>query len=211
MDQISYVSKRDKNIFVKYLRVFLSVMSGKSEGNKENIEEWLKNEEENPLALRAMGMISCLESDYKKGITYFKSALKNEPSEVINNYYIAKAYIHLGDTLNAKEYFETSIKTNPNHLKSYLDYSKFLISLDDYADANRKLRKVLKFDENNLEVLNMLFFVNYNLVKDSICEYNIKETLGFGEKIKAIDENIFKYPDKFAELLEILNKLQKKE
>lgn len=196
---------------LKYLRAFLSVMSGEIDENRAQMEEWLKGDDGNSLALRALGIISCLEGDYKKGITHFKSGLKNEPSEVINNYYIAKAYMHLGDTSNAKEYFETSIKTNPNHLKSYLDYSKFLISLDDYADANRKLRKVLKFDENNLEVLNMLFFVNYNLVKDNVCEYNIKETLGFGEKIKAVDEKTFKYPDKFAELCEMLNKLQKKE
>lgn len=196
---------------LKYLRAFLSVMSGEIDENRAQMEEWLKRDDGNSLALRALGIISCLEGDYKKGITHFKSGLKNEPSEVINNYYIAKAYMHLGDTSNAKEYFETSIKINPNHLKSYLDYSKFLISLDDYADANRKLRKVLKFDENNLEVLNMLFFVNYNLVKDNVCEYNIKETLGFGEKIKAVDEKTFKYPDKFAELCEMLNKLQKKE
>lgn len=200
-----------ENLELKYLEAFLSVIFGKIGDNKEIIEEWHKNDEENFLALRALGIISCLEGNYKKGISNFKSSLNSAPFEVINNYYIAKAYMHLGDSSNAREYFETSIKTNSNHLKSYIDYSKFLISLDDYADANRKLRKALKLDENNLAVLNMLFFVNYNLVKDNVCEYNIKETLGFGEKIKAINEDTFKYPDKFAELCEILNKLQKKE
>ncbi len=199
-----------ENTELKYLEAFLSVIFGKT-NNKELIDEWYKNDEENSLALRALGIISCLEGNYKQGISNFKSSLKSAPFEVVNNYYIAKAYMYLEDNSNAREYFETSIKTNPNHLKSYIDYSKFLISLNDYADANRKLRKALKLDENNLAVLNMLFFVNYNLVKDNVCEYNIRETLGFGEKIKTINEDAFKYPDKFAELCEMLNKLQKKE
>jgi len=197
---------------IKYLKAFCLIVKGDAGAeNKAEIEKWLVAEENNSLALRALGLIYCYEEDYKKGISYFKSSLKSEPSEVINNYYIAKAYIHLGDASNAKEYFETSIKTNPQHIRTYLDYSKFLISHDDYADANRKLRKVLKLDESNLEVLNMLFFVNYNLVKENVCEYNIKETLGFGEKIKTINEEAFKYQDKFMELSQMLDELRKKE
>lgn len=197
---------------VKFLRAFCAISTGNIEENYKNeVQKLLAVDEQNYLALRALGVIACEEGDYKKAITLFKSALKSEPMEVVNNYYIAKAYLQSGDKSNAKEYFETSLKTNPNHLVSYLDYSKFLIQLEDYADANRKLRKALKLDENNVEILNMLFFVNYNLVKDSICEYNIKETLGFGEKIQTINEEAFEYPDKLAELAEMLKELRKKE
>ena len=86
-----------------------------------------------------------------------------------------------------------------------------MISEENFADANRKLRKALKETPQNIEILNMLFYVNYILVKENVCEYNIKETLDFERKIKSIDENAFKYPDKSAELAEMLNNLRKKE
>lgn len=195
------------NVDVKFLKSFCEVVALGNYSLKDEIEKALEQDSQNYLALRAMGVITCAEGDLKKGISYFKSALKIEPTEVVNNHFIAKAYMQIGDLQNAKEYFETSIKTNPNYLKTYLDYSELLISQEDYADANRKLRKAIKLDENNLEILNMLFFVNYKLVKDNVCEYNIKETLGFGEKIRLINEDAFNYPDKSAELVDMLKSL----
>lgn len=201
-----------ENSEIKVLKNICNLLEGEEE-NKPLLEDTL-NEPENPikpLIYRALGMKACAEGNYVDGIHFFKSALKEDPSDVVNYYYIAKSYLHANENSNAKEYFETSIKENPKHLKSYIDYSKFLISVDDFADANRKLRKALKQDENNLEILNMLFYVNYILVKQNVCEYNIKETLNFEKQIKAKDENAFKYPDKSAELAELLNKLQEKD
>lgn len=196
---------------IKWLKAFCDVVIGNLSDNKNILNEALKENENNALILRGLGIISCIEGNYAEGIHSFKSALKAEPTDVINYYYIAKAYMHCGDNSNTKEYFETSTKENPKHIKTYIDYSKFLISLDDNADAARKLRKALKYEENNLQILNMLFYVNYILVKQNVCEYNIKETLDFEKRIKEIDENAFKYPDKSAELAEMLNKLQEKE
>lgn len=206
--KLNKVEEKDaQNPYVEFLKSFCEVVALGNYSLKEKIEKVYREDEQNYLALRALGVIVCAEGDYKKGISYFKSALKIEPTEVINNYYIAKAYSDMGDAVSAKDYFEASINTNPNHLDTYLDYCKLLISQENFADANRKLRKAIKLDENNLDILNMLFFVNYNLVKDNICEYNIKETLGFGEKIRLINEDAFNYPDKSAELAEMLKKI----
>ena len=196
---------------IKLIKAFLTVISGEIPENSESLESIFKENSDNALSKRALGILNCKNENYNEGIHCFKSAIKQDSSDVINYYFIAKAYMHLGDNSNAKEYFETSIKENPASLKIYIDYAKFLISLDDYADANRKLRKALIYAENNLEILNMLFYVNYILVKDRVCEYNIKETLNFEQKIRNINENAFKYPDKSAELAEMLNKLQEKE
>ena len=57
----------------------------------------------------------------------------------------------------------------------------------------------------------MLFYVNYILVKQNVCEYNIKETLRLAEKIEKLDNNAFKYPDERAELTQMLKNLQEKE
>lgn len=208
LEKLSKVEEKEpENKDVKFLKAFCEVVSSGNIDFKNEIKKMLEEDAKNYLAIRALGIIACIEGDYKKGLTYFKNAIKTEPTEVINNYHIAKAYQGLNDISSAKDYFETSIKTNPNHIKTYLDYCNLLISQENYADANRKLRKAIKLDENNLEILNMLFFVNYNLVKDNICEYNIKETLGFGEKIRLINEDAFNYPDKSAELVEMLNNL----
>ena len=153
----------------------------------------------------------CVQEDYTEGIHCFKSALQADLPDSVNYYYIAKAYMHLGDSSNAREYFENAIKENPKRIKTYTDYAKFLISENEIAEASRKLRKSLKYAKNNLEILNMLFFTGYILVMENICEYNIKETLEIEKKIKNIDENGFKYPDKSAELAEMLNKLHEKE
>ncbi len=196
---------------IEMLRAFCWAASGKVDYNREIFEKALQENIYRALTLRALGIIACADGDFVQGITNFKLAMKDDPSDKINYYYIAKAYQHKGDNSNTKEYFEVSIKENPKHLRSYVDYARFLISIDDYAEANRKLRKALKQYENNLTILNMLFYVNYILVKDNVCEYNIKEVLEFERQIKLIEENAFKYPDKSAELTEMLKDLQEKD
>ena len=197
---------------VQLIKAYLNVINGSIEGSKEILEQAAGNNEENKsFALTGLGLLHCAEENYMEGIHCFKSALKEDLSDPINNYYIAKAYMHLGDNINAREYFESAIKYNPERLRTYIDYSKFLISSDDVSEAARKLRKAVKYAPDNTEVLNMLFFTSYILVKENVCEYNIKEALELANKIKSIDENAFKYPDKSAELAEMLNKLQEKE
>ncbi len=197
---------------VHLIKTYLSVISGNLEGAKEVFEEAVNSSEENKsFALTGLGLLYCAEENFIEGIHCFKSALKEDLPDSINNYYIAKAYMHLGDNTNAREYFETAIKENPRRLRTYIDYSKLLISIDNMSDAARKLRKAVKYAPDNTELLNMLFFTSYILVKENVCEYNIKEALELADKIKSIDENAFKYPDKSAELAEMLNKLQEKE
>ena len=197
---------------VKLIKTYLEVLNGNLEGAKAVFEEAFNSNEENKsFALTGLGLFYCAEENYIDGIHCFKSALKENLADSINNYYIAKAYMHLGDNTNAREYFETAIKENPNRLRTYIDYSKLLISIDNMSDAARKLRKAVKYAPDNTELLNMLFFTSYILVKENVCEYNIKEALELADKIKSIDENAFKYPDKSAELAEMLNKLQEKE
>lgn len=212
-EKIQKVCELDcNNKEVKLIKTYLEVLNGNLEGAKAVFEEAFNSNEENKsFALTGLGLFYCAEENYIDGIHCFKSALKENLADSINNYYIAKAYMHLGDNTNAREYFETAIKENPRRLRTYIDYSKLLISIDNMSDAARKLRKAVKYAPDNTELLNMLFFTSYILVKENVCEYNIKEALELADKIKSIDENAFKYPDKSAELAEMLNKLQEKE
>ena len=74
-----------------------------------------------------------------------------------------------------------------------------------YQEAQRKLRRALKFDENNLDILNLLFYVSYILVKDNVCEYNVKEALSIAEKICLIDRDKFQYENEKNDLVKIIN------
>ena len=211
-EKISKASEMDsENSEVKLIKAYLDTISGQTENCKEIFERAADNLETASFANMGLGFLYCTEGNYTEGIHCFKSALASDLHDPINYYYIAKAYMHLVDNTNAKEYFEHAIKENPKHLKTYIDYAKLLISEEKIAEAGRKLSKSLKYGENNLEILNMLFLTSYILVKENVCEYNIKEALELEKKIRSINEDGFKYPDKSAELAEILTKLQEKE
>ena len=107
---------------------------------------------------------------------------------------------------NAKEYYENALLNAGDNVSVYLMYSKFLIAQQDYSSAQRKLKRALKFSENNTEILNLLFHVGYILVKENVSDYNIKETLSIADKIILIDSEAFNYPEEKADLENILNR-----
>lgn len=171
------------------------------------ISEALDKEPECYPALKGKAMIAFKKGEYDKAVEYFKQILKEDSSDYVCNYYIAKSYENLGNDILTKEYYENAIKNFPSFLKSYIDYSKYLITKKEYAEAQRKLRKAVKIEENNTEILNLLFYVSYILVKDNICEYNVKEVLTLADKINELDPEAFKYPQERTELTNILNNL----
>lgn len=158
------------------------------------------------LSLKAQAFIAYKKGDYSAAIELFKDVLKTEPYDTILYYYIAKSYMGLSNDVLTKEYFEKSINENPSHTVSYIDYANYLINKSDYSDAQRKLRRALKFDENNLDILNIYFYVSYILVKENVCEYNVKETLNIADKIISISSEGFRYRKEKDELSEMLNK-----
>ena len=152
----------------------------------------------------AKGIIYYHNSEYEKAINQFKEILKNYKNEYTNYYRLAKCYEALKNTDMVKDSYDKYIKANPDYAPVYLDYAKYLISVNDYKDAQRKLRKAESLDKNNSEILNSLFYTSYILVKENVCEYNVKEAISLADRI----EN-FEYPDLKAELEEILRNIQK--
>ncbi len=163
-----------------------------------------KNPQSYP-ALKGMAFVKFYTNHFDEAVEEFKTVLKSEPFDVSIYYYIAKAYVKLSNDILAKEYFEHSLKENPGHIISYLDYSQYLINQNEYQEAQRKLRRALKIDENNTEILNLLFHVSYVLVKENVCEYNVKEALSIAEKICSINKDFFRYEEEKADLEKILN------
>ena len=87
-----------------------------------------------------------------------------------------------------------------------LEYSKWLINISDFVQAQRKLRKALKLEPDNTEILNLLFFTQYTIAQENVSEYNIKESLMIAQKAETLGR--FEYPDKKQELENILKNIQ---
>lgn len=160
----------------------------------------------------AIGIVEYYSENPESAIDKLKQGLDDETDDSLNYYYLAKCYEKLNNETKVKDNYETAIMKNPKYLKAFIDYSKYLIKKSDYAEAQRKLRKALKAFSDNVELLNLLFCVNYTLVKENLCEYNIKETIAIAQKIEEINPDLFEHPEKKVELSEILNsQIEKKE
>lgn len=179
-------------------------------GNIEEAENLLSQingmSDDNYVYAKARGVVALKKGDYQNAINLFKSVQEKMFFDNTLNIFIANAYEALNDVNNAKEYYENALLNAGDNVSVYLMYSKFLIAQQDYSSAQRKLKRALKFSENNTEILNLLFHVDYILVKENVSDYNIKETLSIADKIILIDSEAFNYPEEKADLENILNR-----
>lgn len=162
---------------------------------------------ENTYIQEAIGLERFYNGQYEDAAEMFKKVLRTDNKQVYNYLNLAMTYSILKDKTKTREYFDKFTLHNPENLKGLLEYSKWLMSVEDYADAQRKLRKAEKLSGNNPEILNRLFYCAYKLVKDNICEYNVKEAISIAEKIQPFEQ--FKYKEEYNELKGILENLQK--
>ena len=180
--------------------------TGQTEAAEGILNGLSEEEQKKDTSVKAKAFIAFRNENFAQAVELFKEVLKNNEYDSRLVYYIAKSYESLQNDILTKEYYEKSINENPDHMLSYIDYTNWLIKQNDYTECQRKLRRALKNDGSNLDVLNLLFYVSYILVKDNVCEYNVKETLNIADKIIAINGESFKYWKEKDELTEILNK-----
>lgn len=170
------------------------------------LDELKEKHGENVYIQESIGLEYLNAGKVEDAIDMFKKALRTDEKQTYNYYNLIQAYKQLNDTYKIKEYYEKFIRENPEYLNAFIDYAKWLISINDYADAQRKLRRAEKLDKNNTEILNLLFLTQYTLVKNNICEYNIKEAIALAEKIQALGH--LEYENEKAELETILKNIQ---
>lgn len=181
--------------------VLCLVLVGEIERAKALLEHVLAIEPDNKKVKLPFGILAYKENDYENAIKYLRM-----DEDVLNFYYMAKCYEKLNNSEKVKECFNSALEQNPRYLSANIDYVQWLINQNEYAEAQRKLRKALKFYPDNIELLNLMFIVSYTLVKENICEYNIRETLSIAHRIENINYDIFRYPEQKAELEILLQK-----
>ena len=151
--------------------------------------------------------------DYENAASKFRSLQGELPAEYefLITAYLAKINVIQKNNSKAVDFFEKTMELNPYYEENGLAYSDFLIKNNDFAEAKRKLRKIVKIYDKDLEVLNLQFFVNYTLVKENVCEYNIKEAVALADNIIKINPEAFNYYNEKQELENLLNNLKERE
>jgi len=155
--------------------------------------------------VEAKGIAELAYGNVENAINLFKSAINTEEKGIYNYFRLAKCYEKLGKIDMVKDSYDKLLKFNPNFADGYFAYAKYLISLNDFKDAQRKLRKAEKLQKDNQEILNLLFYTSYILVKENICEYNIKEAILIADSI-----DNFEYPELRADLEKLLKEVKEK-
>ena len=154
----------------------------------------------------ALGLEYLHQTEYEKAIEMFKKALQTDKNQTFNYYNLAQCYISQNDKYKTREYFDKFLQAHPESEFGLINYAKWLTSVSDYEEAQRKLEKALKINPANIETLNSLFFTQYTLVKNNVCEYNIKEALSLANK--AIGMGRFDYTPQKQELENLLKNIQ---
>ena len=168
---------------------------------KPLLQKVIDKEPDNKTVKQTLAVIAYQDNDTAKAM----ELLRSDDEDPVNEYYLAKCYERLGNDTKVRDSYENAVRLNPTYVQAFLSYAKYLISQEEYADAQRKLRKALKADSENIELLNLMFYVSYILVKNNVYEYNVKETLSVAEKIEKINPDLFEYPEQKHELTMLLN------
>lgn len=170
------------------------------------LQELKEKNGENVYIQEGIGLERFAAGKYEDAIDMFKKALRTDAKQTYNYLNIARAYQALDNKDKTREFFEKFIHECPNYFGGILEYSKWLINISDFADAQRKLRKADKIRKSDIEVMNLLFYTSYRLVKENVCEYNIKEAISIAEKTKSIGN--FDYETEKVELENLLVNIQ---
>lgn len=165
----------------------------------------IEKDPENKTVKQALGIIEYEKNNIEKAIQIFRTDDEN----AVNCFYLAKCYQKQNDDIKTRDYYETALLHNNRYVTAYVNYINYLIEKENFVDAQRKLRKAIKIDENNIDLLNLMFYVSYILVKDNVYEYNLKEAISIAEQIEKKGEDLFKYPEQKQELINLLQERDK--
>lgn len=178
------------------------------DGNFEMLSELSEKNGGNVYIQEALGLKYMSDGEVQEAIEMFKKAYKTDINQSYNLLHLARAYKQLNNKDKAREYYEKFVSENPKYIAGLLEYSAWLIEISDFADAKRKLQKTENLSPNDTDILNLLFYSQYRLVKENISEYNLKEAISLAEKIMTLGD--FKYEPEKLELENILKDIQGK-
>ena len=175
----------------------------------EKLAEVREKNQSNVYIQEAVGLELFSQGKLEESIDMFKKAFKTDPLQTYNLLNIARGYKCLNSDDKTREFYEKFVTENPKYKEGLIEYAKWLTDISDFADAKRKLQKAENIDNCDCEILNLLFYSMYRLVKENISEYNVKEAISVAEKIRTLGGD-FNYEPEKQDLEVMLNNIQGK-
>jgi Tfp pilus assembly protein PilF len=198
----------EKNPESENAKIGLALVSA-YENDFERLSEVKEKNQANVYIQEATGLEMFSQGKYEEAAEMFKKALKTDPLQSYNLLNLARVYKYLNRDDKVREFYEKFVTENPKYKDGLTEYAKWLTDVSDFADAKRKLQKAENIDNKDFEILNLIFYSMYRLVKENISEYNVKEAISVAEKIYTLGGD-FKYEPEKQDLEVMLNEIQGK-
>ncbi len=92
-------------------------------------------------ALYNLGLVALENEEYEDAIAYFKNALRIRKDASDTYYYLAEAYLGLGETDAAKDQLLIALEFDPNYPEAHFLMGEIYLSEGDEAKASEEFRK----------------------------------------------------------------------
>ena len=100
------------------------------------------------------------QSNHDESLAHHQEALKLNPTNYLNYFFIGRDYLWRGDKKQAHEYFKKSLQFNTSHCPTYLALTK-LDKIDIGSDVFESIHNLLKKDISDLENA----YLNFSMAK----------------------------------------------
>lgn len=151
------------------------------------LEEVLKENSADNIALLLKGKLALIRKDALTAINALRPVLKNQPDSLEVSMLLKTAHLLNKEPELAKEVLQRVVEANPGNLESRLRLAQFLASTKDLESALKELNSALKLYPKSIEVLKAKVEVNTAMQDPNA----LKETLEY-TKIN-LPDNVFGY------------------
>ena len=195
---------KNKNIDEIYARLALSYYKiGESDLAVKNKDTALEINPNNYMANSVAAEIEVNNKNYEKALEYLEICKDDFTNKGFNYSLKAQCYENIGKIDEAHKLFKKAMEYMPDKKEICIAYTKFLLGQKDFEEAKKKIKNLGNNTEDT-DILNLYFYVMYNLAKQGSYKYNMEKAIEIAEKIEKKDPELFIYKGEKVELEELL-------
>lgn len=176
---------------------------GNIEEARINALKSIEISKENYMANEVLSDILINEKNFEEALNILEICLKNTETKALTFLKQARCYKELGNFEASNKNYEKAIEYDRDNKISLFEYIDFLNFQGDYETALKKLITLEKISNDELEVLSLVFKVNYNIAKGNLYGYNGMKAIKVAEKIKEKYPESFNFEDEYKELTRV--------
>jgi tetratricopeptide (TPR) repeat protein len=139
----------------------------------------------------AKGRVFFQKRDYARALLEFKNATQQIPLDAEPYYQIGLTYVRLKNPALAAAAFNRATELNPKHVGAQLKLAEILVASSDeklLRDAETRVKDVLKSARDNVEALNILALLEWNLGEKDKAQERLYEAFQKSSKPDSITQ-----------------------